>query len=70
MCANDTADPDALCTALCSFRGSSGNQLSGTFTLTLRRHTTTPIAFDATLMQFKAVVGALPNTGTINVPSS
>lgn len=44
-----------------------GNEISGTFTLTFRGHTTDPIDFDVADTVLKTRLEALPNIGTVKV---
>merc|ERR1711871_9423 len=53
-----------------SHASSAGNEVSGTFTLTFRDHTTEPIEFLAADSVMKARVEALPNVGTVAVTRS
>ena len=48
----------------------SGVELGGTFTLTLRRHTTEPIEYNAAASTMKARLEQLPNVGTVDVVRS
>ena len=68
MCADDSTTPSTACVVLgTTYTPVGGNQLAGTFTLTLRRHTTIPINFDAADTEVKAALEALPNLGTVIV---
>ena len=48
----------------------SGVELGGTFTLTLRRHTTEPIEYNAAASTMKARLEQLPNIGLVDVTRS
>jgi len=48
----------------------AGNQLGGTYTLTLLGHTTAPIEFNAADTEVKALLEQLPNIGTVSVVRS
>ena len=48
----------------------AGNELGGSFTLTLLGHTTEPVDFNAADTQLKARLEALPNVGTVGVTRS
>ncbi|KAH8092789.1 hypothetical protein JL720_4953 [Aureococcus anophagefferens] len=45
----------------------AGSELGGSFTLTLRQHTTEPIEFNAAASTMKARLEALPNVGNVDV---
>ena len=68
VCADGSATQVTDCTVLGTpYSPVAGNQLSGTFTVTLRRHTTIPITFDAADTEVKTALEALPNIGTVIV---
>ena len=68
VCADDTANAAVACVAAGStWTPVAGNQLSGTYTLTLNGHTTAPVSFDVTDTQLKVALEALPNLGTVVV---
>ena len=55
------------CRRLCGRGSVRGNQVGGTFTLSLLGHTTEPIPANAAASTVKARIDALPNVGTVAV---